>query len=355
MRTLRVAVVAPSLDILGGQGVQAKLLVDKLAAEGHDVWLVPINPRFPRGLAWIRRVPYARTALNELLYLVHLGALARADVVHVFSASYWSFLLSPLPAMIAGRLLGKRVLLNYHSGEAGDHLGRWGALVHPWLRLADEIVVPSEYLRAAFARHGYRVSVIRNTVDTTTFRYRQRQELRPRLLSARNLEALYRIDNTIEAFALVRGRHPEATLTIAGYGSQEAALRRIAQRAGVAGIRFTGRVEREAMPALFAEADIFVNSSEVDNQPVSILEAFAAGVPVVSTATGAIAEMVRDGETGLTVPPGDPAALAKAVFRLLEDGELATRIACAARREVEQYTWSCCRDLWLAVYEGSGP
>ena len=355
MNTLRLAVVAPSLDILGGQGVQAKLLVDELAAEDYKAWLVPINPRFPRGLAWLRRVPYARTAVNELFYGLHLGALARANVVHVFSASYWSFLLAPLPAMIAGRLLGKRVILNYHSGEAEDHLGRWGALVHPWLRLADEIVVPSEYLRETFARHGYRVSVIRNAVDTTSFRYRQRRALRPRLLSARNLEALYRIDNTIEAFALVRGHHPEATLTIAGSGSHEAALRRTAQRPGMAGIRFAGRVEREAMPTLYDEADIFVNSSEIDNQPVSILEAFAAGVPVVTTATGAIAEMVRDGETGLTVPPGDPPALAKAVFRLLEDSQLATRIAYAAHREVQEYTWSRCRDRWLALYQESAP
>ena len=57
--------------------------------------------------------------------------------------------------MIIGRLLGKPVILNYHSGEAADHLGRWGVLVHPWLSLADEIVVPSDYLRQVFRSHGY--------------------------------------------------------------------------------------------------------------------------------------------------------------------------------------------------------
>jgi glycosyltransferase involved in cell wall biosynthesis len=161
-----------------------------------------------------------RTALNQWPYFPSLLRLRTADVVHVFSASYWSFLVSPAPAIVAGRVLGKRVILNYHSGEADDHLGRWGVLVHPWLRLAQEGVVPSEYLRAVFRRHGDEVSVVPNVVDTSQFGYRERAPLRPSFVSTRNLEPMYAVDNTIEAFARVRGRFPEATLTVAGYGSE---------------------------------------------------------------------------------------------------------------------------------------
>src|SRR5689334_12676118 len=153
----RVVIVAASLEIVGGQGVQAALLLDALRRDGVDARLVPINPRFPRWLADLRRRPYVRTIVNELLYLPSLLSLWRADVVHVFSASYWSFLLAPVPAMLAGRVLRKRVILHYHSGEAADHLQHWGALVHPWLGLAHEIVVPSPYLREVFGAHGYSV------------------------------------------------------------------------------------------------------------------------------------------------------------------------------------------------------
>jgi len=83
-----------------------------------------------------------------------------------------------------------------------------------------------------------------------------------------------------------------------------------------------------------------------------VLEAFAAGLPVVSTDTGGIAAMVRDGETGLLVPPGDPAALAKAVTGLLDDPDRARLLARRARREVEQYTWAAVREAWAAVYAG---
>lgn len=348
----RIAVVAASLDILGGQGVQAVALARALRAEGAEVLFIPINPPFPAGLGWLRRWPYARTLLNQALYLGRLARLRRADVAHVFSASYWSFLLAPAPAILAARAFGKRVVLHYHSGEAEDHLGRWGARVHPWLRRADEIVVPSEYLKEVFQRHGYRPRVIRNVVDTARFRYRERLSLRARLLSARNFEPHYRVDDTLRAFALIRARIPEATLTVAGCGSREDALRRLAARLVPDGIRFVGRVEPEAMPLLHEESDIFLNSSVVDNQPVSILEAFASGLPVVSTGTGDIAAMVRQGETGLLVPAQDPAAMAAAVFRLLGDPDLALRLVRGARRAVSEYAWPRVREAWKSVYLG---
>src|SRR5207302_6564495 len=288
-----------------------------LRSEGNEVQFVPINPVFPRGLRWIRRYRYVRTALNEACYLPTLLRLRRADVVHIFSASYWSFVLAPLPAILAARSFRKRVVLNYRSGEAQDHLERWGPLVPPWLRLVDEIVVPGEYLRGVFARYGYRARVIHNVVDTSRFRYKERRTLRPRLLSTRNLGPYYRVDNNLEAFARVRARYPDATLTVAGYGSEEGRLRQLATSLGMAGIRFVGRVEPEAMPRLHDEADIYLNSSVVDNQPVSVLEAFAAGLPVVSTGTGDLAAIVRGGETGLSVPSRDPGAMADAIMTLL--------------------------------------
>jgi glycosyltransferase involved in cell wall biosynthesis len=348
----KIALVVASLEILGGQGIQARALAEGLGKDGYEVDLVPINPSFPRGLRWLRRWPYARTVLNQALFFPSLLRLRRCDVVHVFSASYWSFLLAPVPAILAGRALGKRVVLHYHSGEAADHLARWGRLVHPWLGLADEIVVPSEYLREIFARHGHRARVVPNVVDTSAFRYRERRPLRPRLLSTRNLEPYYRVEDTLRAFALLAARHPGATLTIAGSGSEEGRLRRLARPLREGAVRFVGRVEPGAMPDLCDAADLFINASVVDNQPVSILEAFAAGLPVVSTATGDIPSMIRDGETGLLVPPRDPEALAAAIERLLRDPERAVRMAGRAREAVTRYTWPRVGGQWPVIYAG---
>ena len=346
---LHVAIVGTSLDILGGQSVQACRLLEGLESEGVHVTFIPINPRFPRALAWVRRLPVARTILNQLLYLPSLMRTASADSVHVFSGSYWSFLLAPVPAMIVARCLQKHVVLNYHSGEAEDHLSHWGSLVHPWFRLADDLVVPSPYLRAVFARHGYSARVVPNVVDVSRFEYQTRVPLRPRLLSTRNLEPYYRVDLVIEAFARFSREVPEATLTVAGYGSEERRLRELALTLGCRGVRFVGRVLPDDMPPLYADHDIFVNASVLDNQPVSILEACASGLPIVSTAVGDIPDMVRNGETG-TLAAANAADLAGAISRVWNDPDGARAMARRAKATLARFTWPKVSGEWLDIY-----
>jgi glycosyltransferase involved in cell wall biosynthesis len=350
----RIAIVAASLDILGGQGVQARSLVDALRADGHPVTFVPINARFPGPLGALRRFRGVRTLVNQSLYLPGLARLAAVDVAHVFSASYASFLLAPLPAMAVARSLNKHVVLHYHSGEADDHLANWGALVHPWLRLAHHIVVPSVYLRDVFAKYGHDARVIPNVVDLSRFVYRERRPLGPRLLSTRNLEPHYRVDVIIQAYARLKPLVPEATLTIAGYGSEELRLRRLVSAARLEGVRFVGKVDPKDMPRLYDEADIFLNASVVDNQPVSILEAFATGLPVVSTPTGDIGSLVNHQVTGLLVPPFDPDGLAHSVRWLLEHPDQAAEFAARAHAATAGYTWPAVRDAWAAVYRTRG-
>jgi glycosyltransferase involved in cell wall biosynthesis len=345
--------VAADGEILGGHSVLAEALLERLRSEGYGASLLPINPRFPEGLSRLRRVRYLRTVMNQALYLPSLRRVAECDVLHVFSASYWSFLLAPAPAMVAARRLGRRVILHYHSGEAEDHLERWSILVHPWLRLADQIVVPSEFLREVFERHGYLTRVIPNIVDVDGFRYRERAPLRPRLLSTRNLETHYRIDVILRAFLLVRCVVPEATLIVAGYGSQEDSLKRLAASLGSDGIVFTGRVEHGDMPSIYDRADVYVNASVVDNQPLSVLEAFASGLPVVTTATGDLRFMVRHEETGFVVPPGDPAEIARGILQVLRRPDHALPVVRNARREVEKHRWPRVRHDWAEVYRGA--
>lgn len=350
-----IALVAASMRMLGGQGVQASTLIRELREEGYPVMFLPIDPSFPAAARWLRRLPGVRTLLNQALYLPSLLSLRKAHVVHVFAASHWSFLISPVPAMLAARALGKRLILNYHSGEADSHLARCSRAIHMLMRLADEIVVPSEFLREVFERHQYRVRVIPNVVDLSQFPFRERFPLKPRLLSTRNLEPLYGIELTLRAFSVLKRRFPEAALTIAGTGSQDDALRRLATELGDGGIRFAGRIEPQDMSRLYDEHDIFVNSSLVDNQPLSILEAFAAGTPVVSTAAGGIPVMVRDGETGILLRQRDPEAMAAAVESLLEDPVLARRIARRALAEATEHAWSRVRDRWASAYTGATP
>jgi glycosyltransferase involved in cell wall biosynthesis len=170
------------------------------------------------------------------------------------------------------------------------------------------------------------------------------------LLSNRNLESHYNVECTLRAFALIRQRVPDARLIVAGDGSERHTLRELAAILAPGKVDFVGAVAPENMPGLYDQADIFVNASDVDNQPLSIIEAFASGLPVVTTNAGGIPDMVTDGETGLMVGRGDYEALADRVIRLLRDKDVATGIAARAREECGRYSWASVSGKWLRLY-----
>jgi hypothetical protein len=206
---VRVCLVAPSLDIMGGQAVQADRLRRALgSAAALDVEFLPVNPRAPGPIRWLQRVKYARTVVTSILYAWSLLVRTRRyDVLHVFSASYFSFILAPLPALLAGRLFRKPTILNYRSGEAEDHLTRWKRTGLPGVRLASSVVVPSGYLVDVFRRFGIQALAIANFVDVSHLPHRDRLTPRPVLLSNRNFESLYDVATTLRAFAIVQRVH----------------------------------------------------------------------------------------------------------------------------------------------------
>ena len=145
-------------------------------------------------------------------------------------------------------------------------------------------------------------------------------------------------EQLLEAAALVRQAIPSATLVVVGDGPLRPALEARAQELGLNGsVRFLGAVPQAAR--LIPHFDVFVLSSVWEGMSNSLLEAMAAGRPVVATRVGGNPEVVVDGETGLLVPPRDARALADATVRLLRDRELARRFGDAGRRRVEsQFT-----------------
>jgi L-malate glycosyltransferase len=348
---LSIAIVAPSLSILGGQAVQASRLVEAWNGD-RDVkaWLVPVNPLPPAWLRPLTRIKYVRTLITQLIYWPLLvRQLRRADVVHTFSASYASFLLAPLPAVLIARALGRPVVMNYRSGEGPDHLRR-SRLARRILRTVDRNVVPSPFLEEALASHEIDSQIIPNIIDRERFRFRLREPLRPKLVSTRNFEPLYNVACTLRAFARVQRRYPEATLTLVGGGSEERSLRRLVSRLELENVTFAGRSAPEAIWRYYADADIYVQTPIIDNMPTSVLEAYSSGLPVVSTEAGGVPAMLTDGVDGLLAPLDDDAKIAGQIFRLLEDSGFARRVALAAHEATDAFTWDRVRERWLAVY-----
>ncbi len=352
---LRVAIVAPSLRWTGGQAVQADLLVRHWQNDpAVEVCFIPIDSELPRWLGWVKRIPFLRTVVREPFYLAALWrGLRDVEIAHIFSASYWSFLLAPVPAWLVARLRRKKTLINYRSGEARDHLRGWRTAV-PVLRRADRLVVPSAYLVDVFREFGLEAKAVPNVVDLNQFSYRPRRPLRPFLICTRGLKPYYSVDLVVRAFARVKREFADARLCLVGKGSQEEAIGALVRDLKLGDIEFAGAVSRQEIGRFYDQADIFINASWLDNMPVSILEAFASGTPVVTTAPEGIRYLVEHERTGLLCAPGDWQALAENVTRLLREPDLALRLARNAFEESRRYRWEAVRAQWLEVYRSLG-
>ncbi len=348
---IRVALIAASPRYVGGQSVQASLLLRHWRDDPViEVRFIPIDPRFPRPLAWAERIPFLRTLIRGPMYMVSLWrGLREVEIAHIFSASYWSFLLAPFPAWLIARLRGIKTVIHYHSGEARDHLRRFRG-VRSVLEDADRLVVPSGYLDKVFREFGLQTEVVPNIVDVAQFGFRERKPLRPHLICTRGFHPYYCLDVVVRAFAKIQLAFPEAKLDLVGKGQMEFQIRNLVQELKLSGVNFAGAVPHHEIAHFYERADIFINASNLDNVPVSILEAFASGTPVVSTAPEGMSYLVEHERTGLLSEPGDARALAENVVRLLRHPELASRLALNAHEEIKRYSWDAVRQQWMEVY-----
>lgn len=347
----RVLLIAPSLRIVGGQAVQAERLRSALEKERSvELEFLPIDPDLPLLLRPFRKIKYVRTAVNTAWFLFKLiAAMWRADVVHVFAATGASFYLHPVPALIFARLFRRKIILNFRDGRIENQLKTRPGILRRISRF-DAVITPSEYLVSVFAKHGVSARSIPNLIDVERFQFRERARPAPVFLHNRALEPLYDVPCTIRAFASIQKRYPEAVLRLAHEGPLRSELERLIAVMSVRNVQFLGKISREQTPRTLDEADIYLTSPRVDNMPGSVLECFAAGLPVVATRAGGIPWVIEHERTGLLVDCADAEAMAQAAIRLIEEPGLALRLARAAREECEKYRWTSAGRLWLELY-----
>jgi glycosyltransferase involved in cell wall biosynthesis len=348
----RVCIVGPLPPPSGGMANQCEQLVRLLGCDGVSVELVRNNA--PYRPAWVGRIPVLRAGFRLVPYCLKLWkAAGRAQVMHVFANSGWAWHLFATPALLVARLRRTSVIVNYRGGHADSFFARAPTHVVRHLRRATMRVTPSPFLQRVFAKYGLEAEVVPNIIDLTRFEPVPRRDFgsAPRIVVARNLEPIYGIATAIRALLSVRQRFSGATLTVAGSGPELGPLQALVTELGLQGaVSFPGRIENSAMPQLYALADCVVNPSTVDNMPISLLEAFASGLPVVSTNAGGIPDMLTHEVTGLLVPVGDPQAMGRELCRMLEDRALAARLVAAGRAEADKYAWPRVKALWLDAY-----
>lgn len=325
-----------------------------LTLRGWDVRVVSLRPGAIEGVevhcgprAWGPKIAYLAAVPSVKALIRHL----RPAIVHAHYATSYGLL---------GALSGFRPLVVSTWGSDVFDFPRRGpihrALLSWSLRAADALTATSEALAAETGKYapGRDVSVVPFGVDLGAYRP-EPETAEPAIGCLKHLERIYGQDVLMRAFALVRAARPDSPvrLRLAGSGSQRDALDRLAMDLGIADrVDFAGRIPTADIPAFMSGLAVFAMPSRAESFGVAAVEAAASGRPVVASRVGGLPEVVADGETGILVPPEDPARLAEALVTLLDDAVLRQRMGQAGRKLVEtRYDWNANVSRMEEIYE----
>jgi len=336
MPMTRVLIVGDYQDSLNGVSVQMQYL-NSLFGPSDSIQTELFSTR-------------SRLSLKPLLLPRLLVKAWGCEIINAHGYSNFGFLSVVLCYFVA-RLLRRRLVIVYHGAAAEDFFDRFAWLRY-FLRANQPIIVPSGFLESVFAKYGITSTVIPNGVDLDRFSYAARTSPKPRIVSTRNLFPVYNIKSAIAALALVQKHYPDAQLTIVGKGPLRHELESYVCQQAITGVTFLGGVKNADMPRILADHDIFLNASLQDNSPGSVLEAFASGLPVVSTNVGGIPYLVTDHETGLLVQPDDPEEMADRIVWILKNQPEAIAMAHRARESLQECDAGRLKALWQRALRG---
>lgn len=264
---------------------------------------------------------------------------------------------------LALRFAKKPYILTLHGGNLPSFAQRWPRRVQCLLNSASAVTAPSRYLFEQMSSYCVDMQLYPNPLDLRCYEFRLRRAVKPRLMWLRAFNQIYNPSMVAEVLEQLARDFPTIQATMIGGDKGDGSLQqaeRVADEMGVAQrINFTGAIPKKDVARRLNEGDIFLNTSNIDNMPVSVLEAMASGLCIISTNVGGIPYLLEHEQDALLVPPGDSKAMSAAVRRLLTEEKLAERLSQNARQKAEQFDWAIALLQWEslleAVVEGSRP
>lgn len=333
---LSVLLLGNFLSAHGGSRGVCEDLALRLRARGWQVSTASAHPQ---------RIPRLFDMCFTAWRARHRYTVAQVDVFsgHAF---LWA---EAVTGML--RLLGKPYILTLHGGNLPRFAQRWPGRVRRLLRSAAVVTTPSRYLLEQMAPYRADVLLLPNALDLSHYVLRRfDRPVQPRLVWLRAFHSIYNPILAAQVMARLRQEWPDVHLTMVGPDKGDGTLQKfqrfVTDNGLDAHLTYAGGVPKAEVPAWLQRGDIFLNTTNVDNTPVSVIEAMACGLCVVSTNVGGIPYLLEHETDALLVPPNDPGAMADAVRRILTEPELAERLSRNARRKAEQFDWGTILPQW---------
>ena len=296
---------------------------------------------------------------NILLRLLHmLGTLVRygrkADYVLIDTFSTLNFYYAYLCGMYC-KLFNIPFALFLHGGDLPLRVVKSPFISKQLFSAATKLISPSEYLRSSFLKLGYQPVLIPNIVNIKNYHYKVREIDSVDLLWVRNFREHYNPILAVNVLAKLSDLSIPTSLKMVGPGGIDSSLESCRARAVELHIAdkvdFTGMMTKAQWIELSKSCNVFINTTNVDNTPVSVIEAMALGLPVVSTNVGGIPFLLEDGVDALLVEPNDQEAMCRAIERLKSDPELVKQLTLNARKKVENFDWEVVKHKWKKLFD----
>ena len=274
------------------------------------------------------------------------------DILMLQSYAEYSFVIEDMASLLA-RLSRKPITMVLRGGTIPDFMKRFPRWSRRVFGRADGLVAPSRYLARIMESSGFPTRVIPNVINLDLYPFGERCKLQPKLLWMRSFYDYYNPAMAVRVLARVRHKYPEATLVMGGPDKGElAAVKRLVAEMGLEeAVSFPGFLDMAAKRNHFETCDIYLNTNNIDNMPVSVVESCAMGVPVIATAVGGLPDLLTHELTGLLVPDDDDGAMAESVCRLLREPDLANCLSREGRKLAEQSGWPEVHDGWRGVFD----
>ncbi len=251
--------------------------------------------------------------------------------------------------------LRKPFILTLHGGNLPAFSQQHPKRVRRLLQSADAVTAPSAYLQQSLNPFRSDIRLIPNPLTLNDYPFRKRAIPEARLVWLRAFHQIYNPSLAVKVLTLLLQNFPAIQLLMVGPDKGDGSLQetqRLANEMGVKDyIEFVGAVPKSEVPAVLSRGDIFLNTTNFDNTPVSVLEAMACGLSVVSTKVGGIPYLLEHEVDSLLVEADHPEQMAQAVRRLLSEPGLTTRLTQNGRLKAEQFDWEFILPQWLSFIE----
>ena len=272
------------------------------------------------------------------------------NIFHIHGCSFFGFFPIVI-GVIIGRLLKKKIIITYHGGGLDEFINKYKRKVIYNLNKADIITVPSKYLQNILNDNSIKSKYLPNIIRDDNVYFKKRDILKPNLIVTRTLDEVYNIPLAIMTFKDLKKVVPDAKLKIVGDGKLKNEIFELVKKENIDDIEFVGRVPNSKIGEILNTSDIFINPSNKDNMPLSLFEALACGLAVISTNVGGIPDYITDGINGFLIELNNKEQLINKILYILNNQDEVQKIIYNGYQTFEQLTLNNLKSEYLKLYK----